>query len=71
MQLKNQFEEENFEEEESDETAVNLPLNGSPLSPRIYVGDSSKPLSGQFDESEYIDDNISRTWTGLLNGFNG
>ncbi len=71
MQLENQLEEEEVSEEDSDEVATNLPLAGSPLSPRIYLGDSSKPLNDQFNQSEYIDDNISRTWTGLLNSFYG
>lgn len=69
----------NFEEDELDEnndnseeeSTFNIPLNGSPLYPRIYIGDSAKPLSGQFSESEYIDDNVSRTWTGLLTSFYG
>ena len=67
------FEEEVEEEEdiESEEDSVNIPLSGSPLYPRIFVGDSAKPLQGQFPESEYIDDNISRTWTGLLTSFYG
>ncbi len=67
------FEEEEIEEEEVEdqESSVNIPLSGSPLYPRIYVGDSAKPLQGQFHESEYVDDNISRTWTGLLTSFYG
>jgi hypothetical protein len=67
-------EEEDTLEEEGDaeeESSVNIPLSGSPLYPRIYVGDSAKPLQGQFHESEYVDDNISRTWTGLLTSFYG
>jgi len=69
-------EEEGEEEEEEEElieevSSVNIPLNGSPLYPRIYVGDSAKPLGGQFHESEYVDDNISRTWTGLLTSYYG
>ncbi len=72
MQLENEDPDEiTFEEEELDETAFNLPLDGSPLYPRVFFGDSTKPLNGQFDESEYIDDNISRTWTGLLTSIYG
>lgn len=71
--------EEGVEEEDSGlklkdegpESSVNIPLSGSPLYPRIYVGDSAKPLQGQFHESEYVDDNISRTWTGMLTSFYG
>lgn len=61
--------DEDYELEE--ESSVNIPLSGSPLYPRIYVGDSAKPLQGQFNESEYVDDNISRTWTGLLTSYYG
>lgn len=65
--------EEDDEEDvvENDESSVNIPLSGSPLYPRIYVGDSSKPLRGQFNQSEYMDDNMTRTWTGLLTSFYG
>lgn len=63
--------DEEIIEEENNESSVNIPLSGSPLYPRIYVGDSSKPLQSQFDESEYVDDNITRTWTGLLTSFYG
>lgn len=64
-------EKEEPEEGDSHESSVNIPLSGSPLYPRIFVGDSAKPLQGQFPESEYVDDNISRTWTGLLTSFFG
>ena len=57
--------------EEEDDSSVNIPINGSPLYPRVFVGESAKPLQGQFHESEYVDDNISRTWTGLLTSFYG
>ena len=65
--------EEGEEEDdvENDTSSVNIPLSGSPLYPRIYVGDSSKPLMGQFNQSEYMDDNMTRTWTGLLTSFYG
>ena len=64
---------EDLEESKEDEekSSVNIPLSGSPLYPRVYVGDSAKPLMGQFHESEYMDDNISRTWLGLLTSFTG
>ena len=57
---------EELEDQEDDESSVNIPISGSPLYPRIFTGDSALPLQGQFPESEYVDDNISRTWTGLL-----
>lgn len=62
-----------YEEEEEPEEGetFNLPLDGSPLYPKVYIGESAKPLQGQFNQSEYIDDNITRTWTGLLNSFYG
>lgn len=63
-----------IEEDEEDvevSSSFNAPLSGSPIYPRIFVGDSAKPLQGQFHESEYVDDNISRTWTGLLTSFYG
>lgn len=54
----------------SEESSVNIPLSGSPLYPRIYLGDAAEG-PGQFPESEYVDDNISRTYMGLLTGFYG
>ena len=58
---------EESEESESSKDSVNIPLNGSPLYPRIYTGDSAKPLStGPFPESEVGDDNITNTWHGLM-----
>lgn len=66
--------EEEPEEEEIDideESSVNIPIDGSPLYPRIYVGDSALPLQGQFNQSEYVDDNITRTWTGILTSYYG
>lgn len=66
------YEEEDDDEDiENTESSVNIPLSGSPLYPRVYVGDSSKPLRGQFNQSEYMDDNMTRTWTGLLTSFYG
>jgi hypothetical protein len=64
-------EDEEEIDEPIDEESSNIPVSGSPLYPRWTVGDSAKPLSGQFNESGYIDDNISRTWTGLLTSFYG
>lgn len=59
--------EEESEEGESANKSVNIPLNGSPLYPRIYTGDSAKPLStGLFPESEIGDDNITNTWHGIM-----
>jgi hypothetical protein len=63
-------EEEEEEEEEDQKSSVNIPLSGSPLYPRIYLGDAAEG-PGQFPESEYVDDNISRTYMGLLTGFYG
>lgn len=58
---------EESDESESSKDSVNIPLNGSPLYPRIYTGDSAKPLStGPFPESEVGDDNITNTWHGLM-----
>jgi hypothetical protein len=61
------YEEEDEEEDEMEgqESSVNIPLSGSPLYPRIYLGDAGEG-PGQFPESEYVDDNISRTYMGLL-----
>lgn len=68
--------EEEFEDDEApdksedsqdSQDSVNIPLNGSPLYPRIYTGDSAKPLStGLHPESEVGDDNITNTWHGLM-----
>lgn len=49
-----------------EEAPANISLVGSPVYPRIFWGDSAKPLAGQFPESEYVDDNIHRTYQGLL-----
>jgi hypothetical protein len=56
---------EESEENEEDESA-NISFVGSPVYPRVFWGDSAKPLMGQFPESEYVDDNIHRTYQGLL-----
>lgn len=63
-----EIEKSESEEPELDESA-NIPLNGSPFYPRIYLGDSAKPLMGMFPNSEYVDDNIHRTYQGLLSFF--
>lgn len=68
------YEEPESEEEielSKDLPATNIPLSGSPLYPRIFIGESAKPLQSQPNESEYVDDNISRTWLGLLTSFHG
>lgn len=53
-------------DDSEDDFEEGLPLNGSPSYPRIFVGESAKPLHGQYDTSAYIDDNIHRTYQGLL-----
>jgi len=55
----------------SEEFSVNIPLNGSPLSPRIWTGESAKPLStGPYPDSGAVgDDNITNTWHGLMSFF--
>lgn len=56
-------------EENKDLSSANISFVGSPVYPRIFWGDSAKPLMGQFPESEYVDDNIHRTYQGLLSYF--
>jgi len=51
-----ELEEEPFEEEE-DEEDNNLPVNGSPIYPHIYVGQSGIPDMTDFNESGYKGDN--------------
>lgn len=58
--------EEKVSEKDEEESSVNIPISGSPLYPRIFTGDSAKPLQGMFPESEYVDDNIHTTWLGLM-----
>lgn len=58
--------EEEVEETEDDKYATNISFVGSPVYPRIFWGDSAKPLMGQFPESEYVDDNIHESYKGLL-----
>lgn len=56
------------EEDEVNESA-NISFVGSPVYPRIFWGESAKPLMGQYPNSEYVDDNIHRTYQGLLSYF--
>jgi len=59
--------EDDPEKGDSEDISVNIPLNGSPLYPRIYTGDSAKPLStGLFPATEVGDDNITNTWRGIM-----
>lgn len=58
-------------EELSPETAFNLDVTPSPLYPRLYIGNSAEHLPGEFNESGYVDENVGRTWTGLLNNIYG
>lgn len=60
------LEQEDDDLDEQDDS-VNISLNGSPVYPQIYTGDSARPLMGQYPESEYKDDNnINQTWLGLM-----
>ncbi len=55
------------EQEEDDEEDVEMPaLAGSPLYPHIYVGEMPKPLYSNYPDTEYQDDNIHRTYLGLM-----
>jgi hypothetical protein len=55
------------EEEEKDPlSSVNTPITSSPLYPRFFVGHSGLPIQNLYPNSEYVDDNISRTWQGLM-----
>lgn len=57
--------EENQDSEEDD--LDDFPVSGSPLYPRIYTGDSARPLSNQYPNSEYVDDNlVGNAWSGVL-----
>lgn len=57
------------EEQDNEEESANISFVGSPVYPRVFWGDSAKPLNGQFPNSEYVDDNIHRTYEGLLSYF--
>jgi hypothetical protein len=50
-------------------SATNISFVGSPSYPRIFWGESTKPLTGQYPNSEYVDDNIHRSYQGLLSYF--
>ena len=60
---------EEIDNQADDIESANIPLQGSPVYPRIFWGESTKPLNGQFPESEYVDDNIHRSYQGLLSYF--
>ncbi len=71
---KDNIENENNEEDENNEekdkfSATNISFVGSPSYPRTFWGDSAKPLTGQYPNSEYVDDNIHRSYQGLLSYF--
>ena len=57
--------------ENGEKSSVNIPINGSPIYPKIYVGESARPLEEQYYETESIDENINRTWVGLLTSYYG
>lgn len=71
------LEDENLDEFEEDEelknstipSATNISFVGSPSYPRTFWGESAKPLTGQYPNSEYVDDNIHRSYQGLLSYF--
>ena len=67
--LKDEDLEESDDKSTQVEESANIPLVGSPVYPRIFWGDSAKPLINQFPNSEYVDDNIHRTYEGLLSYF--
>lgn len=51
----------------SDENSMDALIQGNPSYPRIFWGESAKPLTnGMFPETEYIDDNIHTTYHGLI-----
>ncbi len=51
----------------SDENSIDVLIQGSPSYPRIFWGESAKPLTnGMFPETEYVDDNIHATYHGLI-----
>lgn len=62
---------EDVEKEMEPENGINLPLTDSPLYPRLYLGNSPEQLQSEFDEVGYVDQNVSRTWTGLLSNIYG
>ena len=51
----------------SEEESIEVLFQGNPSYPRIFWGESAKPLvNGPFPESEYMDDNIHTTYKGLI-----
>jgi hypothetical protein len=62
-----------FDESEEDEevSEEEMPLSGSAMYPRIYIGDSAKPLPRQSDSSYHFDDNVTNTYMGMLTSFYG
>jgi hypothetical protein len=40
--------------------------SGSPLYPRLFIGNSNSGQLTPTDGARYRDDNITNTWTGLL-----
>ena len=55
------------EEDEEEENPIDdFGFSGSPVYPHIYVGEMPKPLYSNYPESEYQDDNIHRTYLGLM-----
>lgn len=67
----NDADAEDVEKEMEPENGINLPLTDSPLYPRLYLGNSPEQLQSEFDEVGYVDQNVSRTWTGLLSNIYG
>jgi hypothetical protein len=67
-------EDEDFEENDSYDMTLDellehlsIPLGGSPLVIGPTIANSAMPMSqNQFPETESADNNISRTWTGIL-----
>ena len=46
---------------------LSVPLGGSPLVIGLTIANSAMPMSqSPYPESESTDNNISRTWTGIL-----
>lgn len=64
--IEGEQEPDDIEEEPEKKESANIPIVSSPVYPRIFWGDSAKPLAGQFPNSEYVDDNIHTTYQGLL-----
>jgi hypothetical protein len=60
---------ENFDNRGED--TFNIPLGINPVYPRVFIGDSMKYLQSPFNQSEYVDDNITRTWQGIITTYVG